>query len=184
MEDIYITLYGERNEELSYRVVRIFNMEGTEQLYCAAVPVGSNEEDIEFFRCHLLPLNDEDTELQLEDIPNTAEYYRVATSYEKDAEQAAVEAFREEFASDDDFITLTDADGNNRDFIVHTIFEDEETHLSYIALQEVDETGKVFEEISLYRFTEDGEHAEIDMIPSDMEYAKARNLFMNFLENS
>lgn len=181
MEELYITLYGDGKEEILYRVESIFDIENTEQLYCSAVPADGG--DVVFLRCYLSE-NDEDTEITIEAISNTAEYNRVATSYEKNVAQAAMEAAHEELSAQGDFITVTDSEGNKRNFIVHTIFEDEETHRSYIAVQEVDETGNIFEEISLYRFDEADDTATIDMIPSDMEYEKAKKIFTNLIEIS
>lgn len=177
MENILITLYGENSEEILYKVDRIFAVEGEEKMYCSVVPASGG--DILFLEC-VLTEDGENTELSVADITNMAEYNRVAVAYEKAATRAAMEQVYDELHEFEDYITVTDADGKKVDFIVHTIFEDKESGRSYIAMQKVDDAGDVFEEISLYRFVE-GEENAIDMIPSDMEYERARNIFMSLI---
>lgn len=170
MEELYITLYGENGEELSYRVERIFGMEGTEQLYCGAVPAHGGE--TVFLRCELSE-NGENTEMTIGDILDADEYSRVVAAY-----------IRNELSENEDFITVTDANGTKTNFIAHLIFEDEESNRSYIALQKVEDTGEIADDISLYRFVEKDDAGIIDMIPSDMEYERARNLFMKLIETT
>jgi len=181
MDELYITLFGATGEELSYKVECIFEVDGTEQLYCGAVPVSGG--DIIFLRCALTEYG-ETTDVTVEDIPNTAEYARVKAAYLSGATQEAIDDAREELSAADDYITVTDANGNEIDFILHTIFEDETSKRSYIAVQGVEKDGTVHEEISLYRYIEDGDTASIDMISSDMEYERAKKLFTNFIENT
>lgn len=177
MDDIFITLYKENNEEVLYKVDRIFAVEGTEKMYCAVAPATGG--DFLFLEC-ILTENGDTTELSVADIANISEYNRVAVAYEEAAAKAAMELVYNKLHENEDYITVTDADGKKVDFIVHTIFEDKDTGRSYIAMQKVDDVGDVFEEISLYRFIE-GEENAIDMIPSDMEYERARNIFMSMI---
>lgn len=177
MDDIFITLYKENNEEVLYKVDRIFAVEGSEKMYCAVAPATGG--DTLFLEC-ILTENGDTTELSVADIANISEYNRVAVAYEEAATKAAMELVYNELHENEDYITVTDADGKKVDFIVHTIFEDKDTGRSYIAMQKVDDVGDVFEEISLYRFIE-GEENAIDMIPSDMEYERARNIFMSMI---
>lgn len=181
MNELFVTLYGENKEELTYRLERIFSLEESDQQYCCAVPKDGGE--VIFLRCYLNE-NGDATEVTISDIPNTAEYSRVVAAYQSYAEQAAIDAERENLAELEDYISVTDASGKKVDFILHTIFEDENSHRSYAAVQQVDEDGKVHEEISLYRFIENNGSAALDMIASDMEYDAARDLFLHMIENS
>ncbi len=182
MEDIFITLYGENSEELLYKVDRIFAIDASDNMYCAVVPADGG--NVIFLRCSLVE-NGEETEMSVFDIKDTAEYSRVAALYEKETTQAAMDAVFEELSENEDYISVTDADGNKTDFIIHTIFDDEHAKRSYVAVQKVDEAGDIAEEISLYRFGEDENgNAYMDMIPSSMEYDRARKIFMELIENS
>ena len=177
MDEIMITLYNQANEELLYKVERIFAVEGTEKMYCAVAPASGG--DIIFLEC-LLSEDGEKTEFSVADITDASEYNRVAVAYEEAATKAAMELVYNELHENEDYMTLVDTEGKQVDFIVHTIFEDKDSGRSYIAMQKVDDAGDVFEEISLYRFIE-GEENAIDMIPSDMEYERARKLFMSMI---
>ncbi len=185
MDNLVITLYGENGQPLSYEVERIFGIEGTEQLYCAVFPANDSEGGVIFLRCSL-ERNGEDMKVTVFDIPNTAEYQRVMNAYEEARKQSMVDEVNEELTANyADYISVTDIDGNKVDFIIHTIFEDAERHRSYAAVQKVDKkTGEVNDEISLYRFSEENDTAILDMIPSDMEYVHARELFMNLIETT
>lgn len=174
MNDIYITLFDGSGEEVLYKIDRIFSVDDSEKMYCSVAPATGGTTI--FLECALNE-NGENTELSVSDISNAAEYNRVASAYEEALTKAAMERVYEELHENEDYITLKDADGNNVDFIVHTIFEDKENGRSYIAMQRVDDAGEIFEEISLYRFIE-GEENAIDMIASDMEYERARSIFM------
>lgn len=179
---LFIFLINEDNDEELYEIEQIFDMAGTEQMYCGAVPVGGNLTDIIFLRCQL-SRNDETTEITVSDIPDTAEYSRVSAAYHALAVKSAVESTHEALSDYEDYITLTDKDGNKVDFIIHTIYEDEENHRFYVAMQKVDDAGEIVEEIALYRFEEDNGKSMIEMISSDMEYERARKLFMELIEN-
>lgn len=183
MENLLLTLHGENGQELSYSVERIFGMDGTEQLYCAAYPMDDDTGGIIFLRCALVE-DGENTTVTVNDISDTAEYNRVAMSYDEARKKEALEITMQELSARDDYITVTDTDGNNVDFIVHTIFDDEEHNRAYAAVQKVDDAGEICEEIALYRFSEENDKAILDMIPSDMEYDRARKLFMNLIENT
>ena len=181
MEDIFITLYGANAKEILYKVDRIFAIDGSANMYCAVVPADGGEDAI-FLRCSLVE-NGEETNMTVYDIKDTAEYSRVAAVYNKNTAKAVMDAARDELAENEDYITVTDTDGNKTDFIVHTIFDDEQAKRSYVAVQRVDEAGDIDEEISLYRFEEDEDgNAVLDMIPSSMEYERVRKLFMDFIE--
>ena len=183
MEDIFITLYGANADEILYKVDRIFAIDGSGNMYCAVVPADGGE-GIVFLRCSLVE-NGEETNMTVYDIKDTAEYSRVAAVYNKNTTQAAMDAVYDELSENEDYITVTDTDGNKTDFIVHTIFDDEQAKRSYVAVQRVDEAGDIDEEISLYRFEEDEDgNAVLDMIPSSMEYDRARKLFMDLIETS
>jgi uncharacterized protein YrzB (UPF0473 family) len=181
MDDIFITLYGANAEEILYKVDRIFAIDGSANMYCAVVPADCGE-DVIFLRCSLVE-NGEETSMSVFDIKDTAEYSRVAAVYNKNTTKAVMDAAYNELAENEDYITVTDTDGNKTDFIVHTIFDDEQAKRSYVAVQRVDEAGDIDEEISLYRFEEDEDgNAVLDMIPSSMEYERVRKLFMDFIE--
>lgn len=179
MNELYITLYDEAGNEVQYQVEQIFPVDGVTQLYCCAVPTSGGE--TVFLRCAMRE-NGEHTEIAVADIPDSGEYTRVVEAYRALMQKEMLESFKEDLAEPEDIITLTDADGDKINFIIHTIFEDELAHRSYVALQRVEGDGRVAEEISLYRFLEEGNDAMIDMIPSDMEYDRARNLFMELIE--
>lgn len=179
MDTLQITLYDEEGRALLYNVEQIFSMEGTDQLYCVAIPDGGG--DAIFLRCNLNE-DGEDSELLISDIADTAEYHRVSTAYLEQAKQTAVEAANEELLATESIFTATDVNGNVVNYIIHTIFEDETWHRSYVALQQVDEVGEIYDEISLYRFIETDGKAEIETIPSDMEYERARILFCQLIE--
>ena len=185
MDNLVLTLFGEDGQELSYAVERIFGMEGTEQLYCAAFPVDDDNGGIIFLRCNLVKNgNEETTTVSVSDIPDTAEYHRVAVSYEASRKKAALEEVTAALSENDDYITVTDVDGNKVDFIIHTIFDDGENKRSYAAVQKIDDAGEIFEEISLYRFSEENGKAILEMIPSDMEYSRVREMFMHLIEST
>ena len=178
MDTLQITLYDEEGKPLLYNMEQIFSMEGTDQLYCVAIPDGGG--DAIFLRCNLNE-DGENSELLISDIADTAEYHRVSTFYLEQAKQVAVEAANEELLGTESIIALTDVQGNVVNFIIHTIFDDETWHRSYVALQQVDEVGEIYDEISLYRFIETDGKVEIESIPSDMEYERARLLFTSLI---
>lgn len=185
MDNLVLTLFGENGQELSYAVEQIFGIEGTKQLYCAAFPADDDKGGIIFLRCNLVKDGDgETTTVSVTDIPDTAEYHRVAISYEASRKKAVLEEVTAELSANDDYITVTDIDGNEVDFIIHTIFDDEESKRSYAAVQKIDNAGEIFEEISLYRFSEENGNAVLEMIPSDMEYSRVREKFMHLIETT
>lgn len=179
-ENIYISLFIGGKEEVLYKVERIFDLGSEDAMYCAVAPAVGG--DTLFLRC-LMSENGEETQFTVADITDVAEYNRVATAYEDAVTKEAMERVYGELNEYEDYITLKDADGKEVDFIIHTIFEDKDSGRSYVAMQKVDEAGDIFEEISLYRFieTEGEEHPVIDMIPSDMEYDRARKIFMGLI---
>lgn len=175
---VLITLYGDEKKELSYQVEQIFSIDESGQMYCAASPVDGG--DIMFLRCSLME-SGEETEMTIADIADSKEYHLVSSAYQSLAMQMAVERTRKGLSDFEDYITVKDADNNEVDFIIHSIFEDEADKRSYIAIQEVNDAGEIAEEISLYRFYDKNDTPELEMIPSDMEYERARNLFINLI---
>lgn len=183
MTEMYISLKDEAGNELPYHIDQIFSIEGSEQLYCAAVYYGIDavENETIMLRCELNG-SGESTEVYISDIMDADEYAMVASAYEMQARQAAAQSAEEQLAEAEDFITVVDKDGTEHTFIAHLIFEDETNNREYIAVQEVKPDGKIIEEVALYRFKEEGEAFAIDMIPSDMEYERARKVFIELLE--
>lgn len=183
MTEMYIPLKDEEGNELPYRIDQIFSVEGSEQLYCAAVYYGVDtvESEVVFLKCDL-KVNGDNTEIELFDILDADEYERIVAAYQTLAMQTAAQSVEEELAENEDFLTVVDKDGNERTFIVHLIFEDDTSEREYIAVQEVDKEGNILEEIALYRFKEGDDTATIEMIPSDMEYERARNVFVGLIE--
>lgn len=179
MEEIRITLINDAGEENSFAVEQVFQLEGSEQLYCCAVAEDSG--DIVFLRCAVNE-NGDNAELEIFYIPDEDEYDRVAAAYLTLIAQEKGNENEENLADEADIFTATDKDGNEVHFIGHTIFEDETTHREYIAVQEISETGDVAKEIALYRFQEKDDTPVIEMIPSDMEYERARTLFQKLIE--
>ena len=177
MVEMILTIPGENGEEMSFQVERIFAIEGSEQLYCAA----AHGSEVMLFRCDLSENGDE-TEISVYDISDPGEFERVAAAYQAQALEAAAQNATEELSAFEDFMTLSDDAGKEHSFIAHLIFADETSKREYIAVQEVSETGEVAEEISLYRIREGKDTAIIEMIPSDMEYERARNIFMSLIE--
>lgn len=184
MTEIYITLKDKEGNDLPYQIDQIFSMEGTEQLYCAAVYYGVDtvENEVVILRCDL-NANGQQTEISIFDIPDADEYARVAAAYQEQAEQAAAQNAVEEIKNAEDFLTMVDGEGKEHSFIVHMIFKDENSDREYIAMQEVDEQGIITEEIALYRFREEKETATVEMIASDMEYERARQVFIGLIED-
>lgn len=177
MGEMILTIPGEGGEELSFQVEQIFAVEGTTQLYCAA----ARGNEVMLFRCDLSENGDE-TEVAVSDISDPEEFERVAAAYQAQAAEAAAQSATEELSSFEDFITLVDKDGKEHSFIAHVIFADEASKQEYIAVQEVSKSGEVAEEITLYRFREGKDTATVEMIPSDMEYERARNVFMSLID--
>lgn len=181
-----ITLYDQEGKELIYSVEQLFSLEGNEQLYCCAVSL--NEKDVVFLKCDMKKVG-EDVEMTVSTIKDEGEYSRVAAAYQEQPEEDPEQAEDENLAGPDDIIILRDKLGNEITFVVHLIFEDKFNHREYIAAQEVDAAGNVSEVISLYRFRQTSDEdetgtvsAEIEMIPSDMEYERARSLFLDLIE--
>lgn len=183
MTEIYITLKDEKGNDLPYQIDRIFSVEGSEQHYCAAVYYGVDtvENDVVILRCDM-EVNGEETEISISDIADAEEYTLVAAAYQAQAEQAAAQSAADELAEAEDFLTMVDEKGKEHSFIVHMIFKDETSDREYIAVQEVDEEGRIVEEIALYRFREGRETATVEMIASDMEYERARRIFIDLIE--
>lgn len=177
MDEMILTITGENGEELSFQVEQIFAVEGTAQLYCAA----AHGNEVLLFRCDLRENGDE-TEVSVSDITDPEEFEQVAAAYQEQAAEAAAQSATEELAAFEDFMTLVDTNGKEHSFIAHLIFADEISKREYIAVQEVSETGDVAEEIFLYRIREGKDRATVEMIPSDMEYERARNIFMSLIE--
>lgn len=178
--EIIIPLFDEEGNAYSYRLEHIFPCGDEGQMYCSIVSV-DDENDVRLLKCSL-DEHDDETTFTVFVVEEVEEYEKVAAEYERIQKKAYAEAMTENLAGEEDLISLEDANGNVVNFIAHLIFEDKQSKRSYIALQEIDEVGDVSEEISLYRFREDDEKNYIDMIPSDMEYERARNLFIELLE--
>lgn len=184
-EVMKVMLHDQEGRELGYRVQQLFTVEGSEQMYCCAV--AEDGESAVFLKCDL-EVNGEDTEMTFSDIPDNEEYNKVAAAYaEQDLE--AVEDEDDNLAGSEDVIVLKDKYGNEFTLIVHLVFEDPVNHQEYIAAQEVDAAGNVGNEICLYRIRQVAEDidtgsagAEISAIPSDMEYERAREVFLELIE--
>ena len=177
--EILVPLYDENDNPHMYRLEKIFPVGEPEQMYCSAVAI--EDEDVRFLKCNLA-VKDGESELTIAAIESDEEYSKVVAEYQAKVMQTAVEAAKEELSERDDFITLTDEKGNKISFLVHTIFEDEACKRSYIAVQRLDDAGDIVDEIVLYLFHEENDKAVFEMIPSDMEYERARSLFMKLIE--
>ena len=179
MSEIMLTMQNENGEAVQYEVKNIFTVEGDS--YCVAYPQDGNEAEAVFLKCSLAE-HGGDTDISIFDIDNAEEYNRVFTA---DMYQESVQkAVYEELKQNKGIITVTDVNGENKDFLVHTIFEDKDSKRSYVAVQEVSGTGEFAEEISLYRYDDSDGEPKISMIPSDMEYDRVRKLFVSMIENS
>lgn len=185
MEEVMeITLHDQEGKELGYRVQQLFTVEGSEQMYCCAV--AENGENAVFLKCDLA-VKGEETEMTFSDIQDDEEYNKVAAAYAAQDPDADVDE-SDNLAGEEDVIVLKDKYGKELTFVVHLIFEDPVNHQEYIAAQEVDAAGKVSDVISLYRLNHASEDintgtvgGEVGMIPSDMEYERARNVFLELL---
>lgn len=177
--EIFVPLFDNEGNAYTYKLERMFSVGKPEQFYCSAVC--ESGVDIKFLRCDV-KVESGEAELTLFNIEDEDELMRVAEEYQKHSQQAVLEAVNAELSSFDDYITLTDVNGVENAFVVHAIFEDEEAKHSYIAVQKVDDAGDMADEISIYRLREESDKAIIDMIPSDMEYERARSLFMELIE--
>ena len=118
----------------------------------------------------------------ISDIEDGNEYDKVADAYQSKIIKTAIDLTAEELSERDDFVVLTDTKGNKVPFILHLVFSDETNKRSYIAVQQIDDAGDIVDDIVFYLLREENDNTVIDMIPSDMEYEKARRLFMNLIE--
>ena len=183
---LLITLLNDSNEDILYQVNQIFAIEGSEQLYCVAAPfivADDNAASQVFLRCSLIEEGDS-TEFTIADIEDQDEYIRVEAAFEAQNIIETLDDIHADLNENEDFITLTDVNGNEVEFICHLIFDDDTSNRSYIAMQEVDHDGIISEEIALYRLNEKNDSYEIETIPSDMEYERARDLFIKRIEGS
>lgn len=181
MNEIMLTMQNENGEAVQYEVKNIFTVEGDS--YCVAYPQDGNEAEAVFLKCSLAE-HEGNTDISISDIDNAEEYNRVFTAYNDMYQESVQKAVYEELKQNEEIITVTDVNGENKDFLVHTIFEDTDSKRSYIAVQEVSGTGEFAEEISLYRYDDSDGEPKISMIPSDMEYDRVRKLFVSMIENS
>lgn len=171
----------------AYKVIQVFSLEGAGRQYCALTETEEREnQNIIFLRCSIEPASDgEDDEqiMTVELIPTEDEYERVSSSYLEWLNETVKLDLRQTFKNESDFFVVQDKDGNEVSFIAHAIFDDETNGRSYIAVQQMLNDGSIFEEISFYRFVE-GEPCNIDMIRSDMEYGRVKDLFLKLATTS
>ena len=178
-EKIIINLYDGDGNEVPYQAERMFQLEDSDQCILAASPVTGGE--LVFLYCNITESEDS-AEISVSDIPSDEEYNRTALFYQSLIMDEQLEKADEELHNYDDYITLTDEDGNKTDFLIHVIFDDETAKRSYVAMQKINPDRTLVEEIVLYRFKETNDGSEIEMIPSDMEYERVRSLFLSLLD--
>lgn len=180
-----ITLYDKETGMPSvFNIERVFVAPATGQQYCCAWPVHEKGDPV-FLRCLFAENKDgEIVEIYVHEIPHDAEYKLAVIAYNEMLEAEAISEARSELVQNEDYITFLDENGNPKDFIIHTIFKGEgaDAGRQYIAVTEVDDAGDVGDEVTLYRFDDSGEKAVVDMIPSDMEYQRARRTFISLLD--
>ena len=181
MNEVMLTMQDENGKAVQYEVKNIFTVEGNS--YCVAYPQDGNEAKAVFLKCYLTE-HEDNTDISIFDIDNAEEYNRVFTTYNDMYQESVQKVVYEELKQNEEFITVTDVNGENKNFLVHTIFEDKDSGRSYITMQEVSVTGEFAEEISLYRYDDSDGEPKINMIPSDMEYDRVRKLFISMIENS
>lgn len=177
--EIQIQLFDENGNAHTYKLGKVFSVGEPEQLYCSAFAVEGT--DIRFFK-YSVSVKDTEAEITLSDIEDGNEYDKVADAYQSKIIKTAIDLTAEELSERDDFVVLTDTKGNKVPFILHLVFSDETNKRSYIAVQQIDDAGDIVDDIVFYLLREENDNTVIDMIPSDMEYEKARRLFMNLIE--
>ena len=187
MDEILISLELPSEGVKEYKMIQVFSVEDGGAQYCALAETGQAETpEILFLRCSFAPAgeqDDGDRQMTLELIPDKDEYEFISSAYLNWVSGALQQDLQETLENEPDFFVALDKDGNEVSFIAHAIFDDETNGRSYIAVQPLLDDGSISEEISFYRFFE-GDPCNIDMIRSDMEYDRVKELFLKMLSAS
>lgn len=180
-----LTLYNDKGEALQYEIAEVFALEEGGAMYCLAVPVKG--ETAIFLKCSLEEKED-GIEITVADIEDAAEYELVMNAYlaGNQAAEAAVEAPGEEIPEGADIISVTDGDGNQVDFVIDAMLEEDVTHRKYVAVRRISEAGQIVGGVTFYRFQqeEDGGEAVISAIPSDMERERVEALYKQWQDGA